>query len=382
MSNPSVSVLLLDAHSPFAPSVVRCLSSAGARVHALSRSGDAPVRHSRHVASFHTAGSRRDGGFAETAAEVFHQVGADVCLSMDQSTIRRLAVERHHMSVPSSLVPSVSSFDTAEDKWSLACFMLRHGLPHPATFVCSELMTNPYNVWRLTFPVLLKPRRAGYGHGIVRIQTTDDLLAYLIAHADSLDQTIVQSELPGRDIACSVLCDRGEILAHTIQRSLGDASPRFQPAGTVEFVHHPGVLYTIRRLMSALNWSGVAQIDLRENPNTGQVDIIEINPRFWGSLLGSLQAGVNFPYLACLRALDHPLPASRFTECHYAAGRATLANWAAALRFDGRRIVRLRESSFRHALTDPGPTLHELMSAARGVFGRSIRSKVTRGASL
>jgi len=42
----------------------------------------------------------------------------------------------------------------------------------------------------------------------------------------------------------------------------------------------------------------VANIDTRFDENKGQALIIEIKPRYWGSLLASTSVGVNFSELA------------------------------------------------------------------------------------
>jgi hypothetical protein len=101
----------------------------------------------------------------------------------------------------------------------------------------------------------------------------------------------------------------------------------FRPPGGVEFVHDERVIGVVRELMAAVRWSGVAHVDLRYDSNTGAVNIIEVNPRFWGSVLASLHAGVNFPHLACLAALGRPFVAPDFRTCRYVAGSTALSYW-------------------------------------------------------
>ena len=56
--------------------------------------------------------------------------------------------------------------------------------------------------------------------------------------------------------------------------------------------------------MQTLNWSGVANVDVRFDYKTKQCMVLEINPRFWLSVEASEIAGVNFPYLYCLSSLN------------------------------------------------------------------------------
>jgi predicted ATP-grasp superfamily ATP-dependent carboligase len=97
------------------------------------------------------------------------------------------------------------------------------------------------------------------------------------------------------------LCENGSILAYTIQQGL-----KAQYLGrlkAMQFVRRDDVLEIGQKLLSALNWSGVAHIDFRHDARDGKAKMLEVNGRYWGSLLGSLVAGVNFPHLACLTAL-------------------------------------------------------------------------------
>jgi predicted ATP-grasp superfamily ATP-dependent carboligase len=50
-------------------------------------------------------------------------------------------------------------------------------------------------------------------------------------------------------------------------------------------------------LLKALNWFGVAMVEFKMDPRDGIPKLMEINPRFWGSLSLAVAAGVNFPYL-------------------------------------------------------------------------------------
>jgi predicted ATP-grasp superfamily ATP-dependent carboligase len=218
----------------------------------------------------------------------------------------------------------------------------------------------------VAYPLLLKPRRGGNGVGIVRCHHAAEVTAYLDARPHLWNQVVIQTEVAGWDIDCSVLCANGKIVAHTIQRPLVRSSSDFKPAPAVEFIEDEGALSVVGRLMAALGWTGVAHVDMRYDVR-GNITILEVNPRFWGSLPGSVQAGVNFPYLAVLLALGRPLPPVRSMPCRYIAGGAAFR----AL-FQGRRpTFRISQTPWLDMVRDPGPTLQELWSAASAsVAGR------------
>ena len=59
-------------------------------------------------------------------------------------------------------------------------------------------------------------------------------------------------------------------------------------------VEHPFLLEQCERCLEKLNWLGFADFDVLQDKITGELKIIEINPRVPSSLQGSFAAGVNF----------------------------------------------------------------------------------------
>jgi len=51
-----------------------------------------------------------------------------------------------------------------------------------------------------------------------------------------------------------------------------------------------------KKIIEALNFTGVLMIEYKQD-SKGEFVLIEINPRFWGSLPLSIKAGIDFPYL-------------------------------------------------------------------------------------
>jgi D-aspartate ligase len=109
----------------------------------------------------------------------------------------------------------------------------------------------------------------------------------------------------------------------------------------------------VRAVMAELHWSGVAHVDLRAHEESGEISIIEINPRFWGSVLGSLHAGVNFPYLACLNALGQEFDYPQFRDCRYVAGTTAAGIWRSGKYGITASGFALGDTVFRYILDDP-----------------------------
>jgi predicted ATP-grasp superfamily ATP-dependent carboligase len=62
-------------------------------------------------------------------------------------------------------------------------------------------------------------------------------------------------------------------------------------------VRHDEIYEMAHSLLNALQWFGVAMVEFKIDPRDGRPKLMEINPRFWGSLALAIHAGVNFPWL-------------------------------------------------------------------------------------
>jgi predicted ATP-grasp superfamily ATP-dependent carboligase len=58
------------------------------------------------------------------------------------------------------------------------------------------------------------------------------------------------------------------------------------------------------KLLEALNWYGIAEVEFRLDSRDNVPKLLEINPRFWGSLSVAIKSGVDFPYLLYRLTMD------------------------------------------------------------------------------
>ena len=107
------------------------------------------------------------------------------------------------------------------------------------------------------------------------------------------------------------------MLATTMQRGIIPNTQKYAAAGAIRFIKEEKFMAIAQRLVTALKWSGFANLDTLYDSEDDQLKILEINARFWGSLRGSLVAGVSFPYLACLAALNIPFPMPDYQLAKY-----------------------------------------------------------------
>jgi predicted ATP-grasp superfamily ATP-dependent carboligase len=354
---PPLTVLVLEGDYRLTAAVLFCLSQqAELQVHLLTRNARSPFRLSHYIHSYHTfRQGTPDADFVEFARQVGQRIGAEVLLPVDVAGMRfviahRPALEKSLRVLP---LPAAINYEIAGDKGLLASFMHYHGIPAPATIInIQHELAGKLKDFQ--FPVLLKPIDGGGGVGIIKYQTPEALLQ-AVAELPTGSRYIIQHCLEGYDIDCNVLYQDGKLVAHSIQKGLMSSLGEYAPAEAIEFVHNDAVLAVVDHLMQALHWNGVAHLDLRYDARDQQIKVIEINTRFWLTVVGSaLAAKVNFPALACQLAAGRTM-----VQAPFALGRyIPFANFL-KYRF-GRRshqpgepTFTLRDTNLRAYLGDP-----------------------------
>ncbi len=315
-----LTVLVLEGEHQLTGAVLFCLSrQAGLVVHLLTRNPRHHYRYSRYVKGYHAfAPDKPEAEFVAYVRHVAQATRAQVLLPIDVAGMRFAIAHRTALASAVRVLPlpTAANYEIAADKGLLAAFMQYHHIPAPDTIIDIQDGLAAKLVG-FQFPVLLKPIEGAGGRGIARYQTPPALLQ-AVAELPAGSRYIIQNCLDGYDIDCNVLYQNGQLVAHSIQKGLVPASGDYAPTEAIEFVHNDAVLAVVDRLMKALHWNGIAHLDLRYDAKDQQIKVIEINTRFWLTVVGSaLAAKVNFPVLACQVAAGRPVVQGPFALGRY-----------------------------------------------------------------
>jgi len=130
----------------------------------------------------------------------------------------------------------------------------------------------------------------------------------------------------------------------------------------MQFLKDVGTIELGARLASIMGWNGVANIDFILDDRNANAVVIDFNPRFSQSILGSLTAGVNFPILACLDAVGIERPNMQQSNVKY-AHPASHARMIAYQLFGYKTPVEInwREGGLSFVARDPLPEFFEFV---------------------
>ena len=367
-----ISVLIPDAEQYFGRPVAYCLKTSGNVVHGLARRKSKSLPFSNLFASFEHMDEPQLKPWLERIEQIVVEREIDVVMPVSEYAIRALSEHGHSLRCASRLVqlPDFRIFDMATDKASFAKFLAAHGLPLPPTVVVTVGADRPEALSALNFPVLAKPTHGYGGHGIKRFETPAELDLFLTGQRAG-QEWVVQEFIRGRDIGVSVLCQDGDIVACTIQHAIVPSLVPFEAAFDLEFRNDAEAIEVVRKLMAELRWSGVANIDMRLREGGGTPLILEVNGRYWRTLLGALNTGINFPLLACETVFGSPTSNRQAHNARYFQGQSKMIQ---SLLGGGRNQIKPSETELGYFLSDP--LLGVWVPIA--TFVKDVRDKLSR----
>jgi predicted ATP-grasp superfamily ATP-dependent carboligase len=193
-----------------------------------------------------------------------------------------------------------AEWSRANDKAETLKLAIQQNIPCPKTRFIKDLSEIKQASEEISFPLIIKPRSSFGSRGIVYVERPSEFCeAYKKVHS-GYPFPLIQEYIPPGGNACGVflLFDiNSEPKAVFAHKRLREFPLRGGPSTLRESIHAPELVEMSTKLLKALNWFGIAMVEYKEDPRDGQFKLMEINPRFWGSLPLAILAGVDFPYL-------------------------------------------------------------------------------------
>jgi predicted ATP-grasp superfamily ATP-dependent carboligase len=248
----------------------------------------------------------------------------------------------------------------------------RLGLPVPRSHVLRPEPGSSAPDVPLDYPLILKPltRRDAIWRPLagdakaLRVDSERELRELWPRLASGGFGLVAQEMIPGgeeRIESYHVYVDeRGEVAGEFTGRKVRTLPREFGNTTALEITDEGDVYDIGRHCMKALGLKGVAKLDFKRTP-TGELLLLEVNPRFNLWHLPGAVAGVNLPAIVYADLVGLPRPAAKRLRCPVRwtvawddlsaarAGRLSLVRWAAwQLRCQTRHVL---------SLDDPMPFL-------------------------
>ena len=299
-------VLVLDGDQPSALAIVRSLGRRGIPVQVASSSDHPLAGHSKHVQAClrYPDPLRSEQDFI---AWVGKQLQADLFELVIPVTERSVVpLLRHRPALDDrriAMAPS-DALEQALDKDRTVRLAQSLGVPVPRSVTLDSITQLAAAAATIGYPVVVKPARSVGQDATQRVQLTVSYahgpteLEAQVRHALRFGAVILQEYFRGEGVGIELIADRGQVRhvfqhrrLHEVPLTGGGSSLRVSEPVV------PALQAAAQQLMQALGWHGVAMVEFKYAPATGEFRLMEINGRFWGSLPLAIAAGADFPVM-------------------------------------------------------------------------------------
>ncbi|HUV15317.1 MAG TPA: ATP-grasp domain-containing protein [Pelolinea sp.] len=226
----------------------------------------------------------------------------DVVLAFSERSTAVLCENKNKLNQLTS-VPygSFSDFNTLNDKYTVLKVCKKVKVPTPK-FIGVEKIEDLPNVEKLGFPIVLKCCLASGVKEAFRIcRSTNELRKGYIELTSressysyfKCDRLVAEGFVEGPIFDCGFAVNKGEVISAVAQERLWTIPPEggFGAYNITRDI--PELVEYGRKIFREISWTGPAQLEFIFDQKDKAYKLIEINPRFWGTLGLSIKAGVN-----------------------------------------------------------------------------------------
>lgn len=292
-------VVLLNGETVQALAMAHALSDSGYSVTLICDSKESYGYNSRHADRRIVAPSIHD------EPEEFHRFfinwiknnKADAIIPMNDYSAEFLSRNKEQLQeFTSFIIPDYDVFIKGYDKNQLMKVCMEGGFPHPKTI---DLTLENYKkcALEMCYPALIKPNITTGGRGFAKVNSPQELESRYPEIKAEYGDCHVQEFIPygGAQYKVEVFIDNnGVVKGSTVMHKC-----RFYPENggssccSISIVE-PRLVEMCQKILKTIGWIGFADFDLIEDPRTGEIKVMEINPRVPACIRLSLVSGMDF----------------------------------------------------------------------------------------
>jgi protein-tyrosine-phosphatase/predicted ATP-grasp superfamily ATP-dependent carboligase len=299
-------VLVLDADQASALAIVRALGRHGIAVQVAS-DGPLPLAgYSRHAQAVQQYPDplRRESEFVDWLESCLLEDRYAFVIPVTERTV--VPILRHRARFDDrriAMAPS-EALEQALDKERTVQLAQSLGIPVPRSITLDSMDQLTAAALEIGYPVVVKPSRSVGQDATRRVQLSvsyahnAEELESQVQHALRYGSVILQEYFRGEGVGIELIADHGSVRyafqhrrLHEVPLTGGGSSLRVSEAVV------PALRTASEQMVRAMGWHGVAMIEFKYVPASGEFRLMEINGRFWGSLPLAIAAGADFPLM-------------------------------------------------------------------------------------
>ncbi len=315
-------VLLLYGDGTQAIPVVKELRKAGNIVDAVGESKYGYGSNSRYLNKFYLYEDVGDvDKYYLYLIDLLKKEKYDAVIPMRDENTKLLSKYRDELlAYTRFLVPDDETFERGFDKHKLMDICQKNGYPHPQTIIVDGGSLDEVNINDLIFPVLIKPNHTAGGRGMTLVQDKEELKDKFFSIYQKYGACHLQTYIPagGAQVEFQLYIDENKQLVN----SSVIYKFRWYPENggsscCAKSVKNDAVVQMLYHLLLDIGWVGFADFDTIEDPRTGELLIMELNPRLPACVKAVFEAGINWAEIILNGYLGLPQKSYEYKEGEY-----------------------------------------------------------------
>ena len=319
-------VLILDGGAAHAMAIAECLKKSGYEVAVACDNKNEYGYHCKFADERFLGLDSHQEGYAEKMLSFLKENHFDVLIPTSDKAAEFMSFHKEELQeLTGVLMPDREVFERGYDKNALMTVCKENGFPHPYTvdlrgFTSSGSATDGRSIEsalaNFPYPGLLKPNHTSGGRGMTLVNSLEEFLSVYPAIYEQYGECHMQQFIKagGKQVKVQVMTDRtGEpVYSSVIWKQ------RYYPVNggsscsniTIE---NPEIAKVCGNVLKTIEWVGFADFDLIENPETGELLIMEINPRIPACVRSAFKSGMDFATMIADATLGVPLRDYRYS---------------------------------------------------------------------
>lgn len=299
--NPTVLVLGRDIRAFL--TTIRSLGRAGIQVHVGMCPANDHALDSRYVTRFHQIPdySEDPDRWLQSLLELISKHRFRLVIPTHDESVIPVQIHRDTLAQHCAVYALESrAFELSMDKIASSRLAEDLSINVPRQFEIDLQVSTPRLPDGISFPIVAKPPSSfakdnlTQRREVIHLHSVPEMEAFVENHR-SWGSALVQEYFSGIGAGVEVLALDGEVLTAfqhlRVHEPIDGGASSYRKSAALD----PDLLLAAKKLIQALNYTGVAMIEFKINPVSGKWVFIEINARFWGSLPLAVSAGVDFP---------------------------------------------------------------------------------------
>lgn len=310
MNTPKV--LILDGDAAHAVAMMECLTKSGYSASVLCSEKHSYGYHSKYADERILGPDSHSGKtYSKFVLNLLKTKKYDVLIPTSDITAEFISYNKTELQKYSSvLMPNPEVFMAAYDKNQLMALCAHKGYPHPRTIDLRKTPLDSNDLKSFPYPALIKPNLTSGARGMTLVKNYEEFREkYPAIHSHfgecHLQQFIQQG---GRQVKIQIFTDNecNAIYSSAIWKQ------RYYPINGGSSccnvtIDEPEYIEICSNVLKDIGWSGFADFDLIENPQTGKLLIMEINPRTPACIRSVYKSGLDFATMIADASLNKPI---------------------------------------------------------------------------